>query len=152
VVVAVLREPSEQWYAVLETASADEGVNPQTFGLRYTREGTLALWSDSVLASVDLVTGMSRPAQPVVVGINLDMVTNMATLLSVDTEIQTSAVTLPQRIDPTSRLMLGRSPLGQMASANMDILEVAYFDRAFSAAGVHKLLAAYDRMYGVTTS
>lgn len=152
IMVAVLREPENEWYGVLETASPDLDVNPDTFGLRYTRQGTLALWSDQVLASVDLVTGMTRPAQPVVVGFNIDMVTNVATLLSVDSEIQTAAVTLPQRIDPTSRLMMGRSPLGELANANMDVLEVAYFETAMSAGGLHRLLASYDRLYGVTTS
>lgn len=151
-VVAVLREPDNEWYGVLETASTNPEENPDIFGLRYTRQGTLALWSDQVLASVDLVTGMTRPAQPVVVGFNIDQVTNMVTLMSVDAEIQTAAVTLPQRIDPTSRLMLGRSPLGELANANMDVLEVAYFDKAFSSGGLHRLLASYDRMYGVTTT
>lgn len=152
IVVAVLRDPMNEWYSILETASPDSTVLADSFSLRYTRTGSLVLWSDQVLASMSLVTGTSRPAQPVVMGFNLDMVNNTATLLAVDAEVQQTTVLLPQRIDPTSRLWLGNSPIGDQASAVMDVLEVAYFDQQYSAGALNKLLAVYDRMYGVTTS
>jgi hypothetical protein len=152
VVAAVLRQPKGEWYSILETAHPLTSVLDYSFSLRYSRSGTLALWSDQVLATMDLATGFARPAQPVIVGFNLDMVNNTCTLMSVDTGVQVVTVNLPQRIDPVSRLFLGRSPLGQQANAVMDVLEVGYSDQQYGPGQINKLLAAYDRMYGVSAS
>jgi len=152
VLVACLREPDNEWYGVMETANASAGVIQDILGVRYSRTGTLALWSDQVLAQVDLATGVVRPRQPVVIGLSLDLVTNEATLMSVDLEVSMSRIVLPTRIDPQSRLYLGRSPQGASAAANMDVLEFAYFETQMGPGDLHSVLAKYDRMYGVTTS
>lgn len=152
IVVAVLRQPRGEWYSILETAHPDPAVLSPAFSLRYSRSGTLALWSDQVLAQMDLSTGVNRPAQPVVVGFNMDMARNKATLMSVDTGVQMTEVTMPTRVDPVSRLVLGRSPLGSQAGAVMDVLEVAYSTEQYSLGNLHKLMAVYDRIYGVSSS
>jgi len=156
VMVAVLHEPDGEWYSILETESPASDTNVQGvdhfFGLRYHRSGVAALWADSVLASVEIDVGVTRPAQPVVLGVNIDMVENTISMLAVDRTIKKITSTLPQRYDNRSRLWLGRSPHGPNSTANMELLEFAVFDKAMTNGEVYRMLAQYDRIYGVTTS
>ena len=151
-VVAVLRTPDQEWYGVLETCSTDEASLADPLGVRYSRTGVVSLWADQVLASIDLSTGFARPAQPVVIGLNVDMDRGRATLMTLDTELRRAQVTLPYRVNPGSRLMLGRSPLGARSSATMEVLEVGFFDTKMGANDMPKMMAVYDRMYGVSAS
>lgn len=152
VVVAVLRDPVDEWYGVLETTSSDEQALDDPLGVRYSRTGVVSLWADQVLASIDLSTGYVRQAQPVVIALNVDMATATATLLTLDTELRKATVSLPYRVNPGSRLLLGRSPLGPQASAVMDVLEVAYFDTSMGPNDLARMMAGYDRIYGVSAS
>ena len=152
IAVVVLHQPIDQWYGVMETEAPNlQGLDP-FFGIRYHRTGVLNLWADSVLLSQPIVTGQSRPLQPVVVGLNIDMKNNTLSLLSVDTKVQVQTAGLPHRYDNRSRLWMGRSPFGQNASAAMDILEVSYWQGRKAPGDLENILGEYDRMYGVTTS
>ena len=152
VAVVVLHEPVDEWYGVLETEAPNlQGLDP-FFGIRYHRTGTLNLWADTVLLSQPIITGQSRPLQPIVVGLNIDMKNNTLSLLSVDTKVQVQTAGLPHRYDNRSKLWLGRSPFGQNAAAEMDILEVSYWEGKKGPGDLAAILAEYDRMYGVTTS
>ena len=152
IVVAVLHEPDSDWYSIMETEGPNVGGLDPFFGLRYHRSGVAALWADSMLASVEIDVGVTRPAQPVVLGVNIDMVENTISMLAVDRAIKRITNTLPQRYDNRSRLWVGRSPHGANATANMELLELAVFDRTMSNGEVYQTLAKYDRIYGVTTS
>jgi hypothetical protein len=152
IAVVVLRAPDDQWYGILETASPLQSALTPYFGLRYSRDGFLALHSDGVLASIPLVAGSARPAQPVVVGFNINISSQEITLMAIDDKVTIQRTVLSERVDFDSRLYVGRSPLGQQANANMDVLEVAYFTTQFGQGDLAGLMAQYDRMYGVTTS
>jgi len=152
VMVCVLHEPTKDWFGVMETEAPNtQGLDP-FFGIRYHRQGVLNLWADSVLASAPINTGMGRPAQPIVVGMNIDMVNNTCSLLSVDQNVKVQTTSLPQRYDNRSRLWLGRSPFGADATSAIDILEVGYWEQPFGPGDLYSLLSEYDRIYGVTSS
>jgi hypothetical protein len=151
-VVATLHEPAGEWFGVLETEAPNlQGLDP-FFGIRYHKSGMLALWADSMLLSTPLSSGMARPAQPVIIGLNIDMANNTVTMLSADSGVKALTTSLPRRYDNRSRLWLGRSPQGQNATASMDILEVSYWERRFGPGDLAAVMGEYDRMYGVTTS
>jgi hypothetical protein len=151
-VVATLHEPAGEWFGVLETQAPNvQGLDP-FFGIRYHKSGVLALWADSMLLSTPLSSGMARPAQPVIIGLNIDMTNNTVTMLSADSGVKAQTTSLPRRYDNRSRLWLGRSPQGQNATASMDVLEVSYWERRFGPGDLAAVVGEYDRMYGVTTS
>ena len=150
--VATLHEPVSDWFGVLETEAPNlQGLDP-FFGVRYHRSGLLALWADSMLLSTPLQSGMTRPTQPVVIGLNIDMVNNTVTMLSADSEVKMQTTSLPRRYDNRSRLWVGRSPFGKDATASMDVLEVSYWEQRFGPGDLMNVLGEYDRMYGVTSS
>ena len=152
IVVAVVHEPVAEWFGLLETEAPNlQGLDP-FFGIRLHRSGTMNLWADSVIASVDVRMGVSRPAQPIVFGLNIDMVNNTLSMLSADREVKVQTATLPHRYDNRSRLWLGRSPFGQDGAAAIDVLDVGYWERRFGPGDLAALLGDYDRMYGVTSS
>lgn len=150
--VATLHEPMADWFGLLETEAPNvQGLEP-FFGIRYHKSGLLALWADSMLLSTPLSSGMARPTQPVVIGLNIDMVNNTVTMLSADSEVKMQTTALPRRYDNRSRLWIGRSPFGPDATASMDVLEVSYWEQRFGPGDLMGLLGEYDRMYGVTSS
>lgn len=152
IVVAVVHEPTAEWFGLLETeAPNQQGLDP-FFGIRLHRSGTMNLWADSVIASADVRMGVTRPAQPIVFGLNIDMVDNTFSMLSADRVVKVQTADLPHRYDNRSRLWLGRSPFGQDASAAIDVLDVGYWERRFGPGDLYGLLADYDRIYGVTAS
>lgn len=112
----------------------------------------LGLWADSLLATSPIDAGINRPAQPIVVGLNIDMTNNTMSMLSVDSNISIQTTALPHRYDNRSRLWLGRSPFGSQATSNMEILEVSYWDRRLGPGDLTDILGEYDRMYGVSSS
>lgn len=152
IVVAVLHEPMAEWFGVLETEAPNTSGLEPFFGIRFHRTGVLNLWADSVLASTPLQSGITRPAQPVIIGLNIDMANNTVAMLSADTTVRVQSTGLPRRYDNRSRLWLGRSPFGADAAASMDILEVGYWEGKFGSGDLYSLVSQYDRMYGVTTS
>ena len=150
--VATLHEPVSDWFGVMETEAPNlQGLDP-FFGIRYHKSGMLALWADAMLMSTPLTSGMARPTQPVIIGLNIDMVNNTVTMLSADSEAKMQTTSLPRRYDNRSRLWLGRSPFGQDATASMDILEVSYWEQQFGPGDLMAVMGELDRMYGVTTS
>jgi len=152
IAVAVLHRPSTGWYGVLETQGTDAtGLDP-FFGLRYEAGGSLVLWADSALLRIPLDTGESRPSQPVVIGFSIDMAANTCSLLSVDQVVKVQTTALPHRYDNRSRLWLGRSPKGEKATANLDLLEFGVFDYKMVTGELQYMLGLYDRMYGVSSS
>jgi len=151
IVVAVMHLPDDEWMGVLEVENTDlEQLSPY-FGVRYHRTGVLGLWADSLLASVQVESGITRPAQPIVLGMNIDMANNACSLLSVDRNVKIQTTSLPHRYDNRSRLWLGRSTFGQQATSNMEILEVSYWDNRMGPGDLAGVLGQYDRMYGVTS-
>ena len=152
VMVAVLHEPQAEWCGIIETEAPNlQGLDP-FFGIRYHRSGVLNLWADSVLASTPLVSGVVRPTQPVIIGLNIDMSNNTVSMLSADETIKVQQSSLPHRYDNRSRMWLGRSPFGEDATSQIDILEVGYWERRFGQGDLYQLISEYDRIYGVTTS
>jgi hypothetical protein len=152
IIAAVLHEPQNEWSGILEVESSNEEQLEPFFGIRYHRSGVLGLWADSLLASVPIEAGIPRPAQPIIVGLNIDMKDNTVSMLSVDRDVKVQTTSLPHRYDNRSRLWLGRSPFGDDATASMEILEVSYWTQRFGLGDLVSLLGQYDRMYGVTTS
>lgn len=152
IAVVVLHRPSIGWYGVMETSGPNTNVLDPFFGIRYDSSGTLVLWADSVIASLPVETGETRPAQPVVVGMNIDMVENTCSLLTVDRTVKIQTSALPHRYDNRSRMWIGRSPHGDQASANMELLELGVFDYKMNEGELSYMLGLYDRMYGVSTS
>jgi hypothetical protein len=152
IIAAVLHEPQNEWSGILEVESSNEEQLEPFFGIRYHRSGVLGLWADSLLASVPIEAGIPRPAQPIIVGLNIDMKDNTVSMLSVDRDVKVQTTSLPHRYDNRSRLWLGRSPFGDDATASMEILEVSYWTQRFGPGDLVSLLGQYDRMYGVTTS
>lgn len=152
VAVVVLHQPSAEWSGVLEVESSNKEQLEPFFGLRYHRSGVLGLWADSLLLSVPVDAGLSRPAQPIVVGLNIDMGNNTISMMSVDKDVKVQTTSLPHRYDNRSRLWLGRSPFGKEAASAMEILEVSYWTQRFGPGDLAAVLGEYDRMYGVTTS
>lgn len=152
IVVAVVHEPKAEWFGLLETEAPNlQGLDP-FFGIRLHRSGTMNLWADSVIASVDVRMGVTRPAQPIVFGLNIDMVNNTFSMLSADRVVKVQTADLPHRYDNRSRLWLGRSPFGQDAAASIDVLDVGYWERRLGPGDLYGLLGDYDRIYGVTSS
>lgn len=152
IMVAVLHEPTAEWCGLIETEAPNlQGLDP-FFGIRYHRTGVLNLWADAVLASTPLVSGVVRPSQPVIVGLNIDMVGNTVSMLSADDTIKVQTSSLPHRYDNRSRMWLGRSPFGEDAASQIDILEVGYWETRFGPGDLYSLISTYDRIYGVTTS
>lgn len=152
IVAAVLHEPQNEWTGILEVESSNEEQLEPFFGIRYHRSGVLGLWADSLLLSVPVQAGIARPAQPIIMGLNIDMVNNTVSMLSVDQDVKVQTTSLPHRYDNRSRLWLGRSPFGDDATASMEILEVSYWTRQLGPGDLVGLLGEYDRMYGVSTS
>lgn len=152
IAVVVLHQPQDEWTGIMEIESTQAEQLSPYFGIRYHRTGVLGLWADSLLASVEVDSGIARPAQPIVVGLNIDMKNNTCSLLSVDKNVKVQTTSLPHRYDNRSRLWLGRSPFGSQAAANMEILEVSYWNRTLGPGDLAGILGEYDRMYGVTTS
>ena len=150
--VAVLHRPSSGWYGVLETEATSEDGVAAFFGLRYETGGSIVLWAGSELLRIPLDTGLTRPSQPVVIGFNIDMLSNTCSLLSVDTVAKVQTTALPNRYDNRSRLWIGRSPHGKQAAANMDLLEYSTFDYRLEEGQLAALLGIYDQMYGVSSS
>lgn len=152
IAVVVLRQPQSSWYSVLETSAPGEDALEPFFGIRYDASGSLVLWGDSELVRLNVASGQNRPLQPVIVGMNIDMVANTCSLLTVDRQIQIQTTALPHRYDNRSRLYLGRSPHGQRATANMEVLEFSLFEQRMSHSDLMRALAQYDRIYGVSAS
>lgn len=152
IAVVVLHRPSLGWYGILETSGPGTDVLDPFFGVRYDASGTLVLWADTALASLPVETGETRPAQPVVVGMNIDMAANTCSLLTVDRTVKIQTSALPHRYDNRSRMWVGRSPHGHQASANMELLELGVFDYKMNEGELAWLLGQYDRMYGVSAS
>jgi hypothetical protein len=152
IAAVVLHQPQNEWTGILEVESSNAEQLEPFFGLRYHRSGVLGLWADSLLVSLPIDAGLSRPAQPVIVGLNIDMKDNTISMLSVDRDVKVQTTSLPHRYDNRSRLWLGRSPFGDDATASMEVLEVSYWTRRAGPGDLVTLLGEYDRMYGVTTS
>lgn len=158
IAVVALRQPVGPWYSVMETSQADAGTLVEGMGVRFTGSGDVVLWHGQQLASTREVwaypvggSNIMRSARPMVVGLNLDIVENSATLMVLNGAKTIQTVTLPERLDPTTRMYVGRSPIGELAQANMDVLEFAYFDTPFDSGELDHLLGVYDRIYGVST-
>lgn len=149
--VIVLHEPQNEWNGVLEIESSNNEQLEPFFGIRYHRSGVLGLWADSLLLSLPIQAGIPRPAQPIVVGLNVDMINNTVSMLSVDRDVKVQTTSLPHRYDNRSRLWLGRSVFGDDATASMEVLEVGYWTNRMGPGDLVTLLGQYDRIYGVST-
>lgn len=157
VMVAALDTPRDSWFSVVEAGYADPAALADSLAIRFTSQGDVVLWHGQPLVSTGLSSlyrsagaGDPRASRPVVIGMNLDVVTNTATLMVLAEHLTVQSVTLPQRVDPTTRVWLGRSPVGSQAMAGMNVLEFAYWSQSFADGDLEFLMNQYDRLYGVS--
>ena len=147
--VAVLHRPDMDWYGLLETSSStSDATDPGYVGMRYRADGQVEVFVGDAISGRPVPCGSVRLGQPVIVGFSLSVAERTLRTVVVDSEAHWESHALTATHPYDARLYVGRSPAAELASANMDVLEVDYW--AGPVANVREKVALLNSIYGVS--
>jgi hypothetical protein len=160
------------WYGIMSQATASAVLatdinnwNLQTpsaprLSVRYRVDGTVALnLGDRVLTAIKSKNGISRPYQPMIIGLTINATDTSATLTVVDDDITRSTVNYtkkwfngePPAAAPTSMLYGAVPYASKLNSSKMFILEINHYYSTHDNAFFNQEIQKMDKMYAVTS-
>ena len=150
---AVLHNPADEWYGLFEATDKTPILDSQPHvGLRMSASGEIGLFvGDSVQSMLPIQAGISRPGQPVLVGMQVSQVNMSARVFVLDSQLAFQDVMLdnPQPFD--ARLLVGRSGSANVGTAQMELLELDIYPAALTNWELRRNIGVLDRVYGIST-
>jgi len=153
--VAVVDVPNAPYATLVSTAASDGWSHPETpyLDLRYQQDGKVVLESLARLSAFQSTTGTARPGQPVIVLLSLDATDGWVISALCDRNAMVRFDRLGGTDHPTAGdLWIGYNPAEPDSQADMQILDLAVWNRALAYDEVAGVLHTLDGIYGVTVS